>query len=136
MAVGVKWQVIGRKARNTVAVGQKFIQKGGQVLSKVSEIGNKVLDGVVAADPLLAATPIYGLAKAAVATAGTAGKVATTIGSIKAPEHVGPAITSLRDAYNGTTPPPGAPPGPGAEKVVDHPTAPAPLTAADIDAGL
>ena len=130
----MNFQVIARKARNTVNVMQKGLQTGGQVLKKVSDVGDRVLSSVVAADPLLAATPIYGLAKAAVATAGAAGKAASALGSIKSPDHVGPAITSLRDAYRGQTPAIGSPPGPGNERVVDHPSAPAPQTAADYDA--
>lgn len=133
MGVQIQYQTIARKARNTLYAAQKGLSTGGQILRKVSDVGNKVLDSVVSADPLLAATPIYGVAKAAVAAAGTAGKIASTIGSIKSPDHVGPAITSLRDAYNGTTPPVGAVPGPGAETVRDHP-APSPTTAADGDA--
>ncbi len=133
MGIPVNYQVLARKARNTLYVAQKGLQTGGQVLRKVSDIGDKVLNSVVAADPLLAASPVYGLAKAAVAATGTAGRVATTIGSIKTPDHVGPAITSLRDAYRGSTPAVGSPPGPGNERVVDHPSAPGPQTAADVD---
>ena len=135
MAIGINWQVAGRKFRNTVNVIQKGLQTGGTVLTKVADVGGKVLDGIASVDPLLAANPIYAGARAAVAVTGTAGKVATQIANVKtahqAGQAAGVAITSLRDAYNGTTPQPGvAPPGPGAEKVVDH-APPSPTTAAD-----
>jgi hypothetical protein len=133
MAIGINFQTVARKARNTVNILQKGLQTGGQVLKKVSDVGDRVLNSVVAADPLLAATPVYGIAKAAVAATGTAGRIATTIGGIKTADHVGPAITSLRDAYKGSTPATGSPPGPGNETVVDHPSAPL-QTAADMDA--
>jgi hypothetical protein len=41
---------------------QKSLARGGQILGgKVSDVGNKVLDTVVQANPLLAATPAYGV---------------------------------------------------------------------------
>jgi hypothetical protein len=132
MGILPNYQILARKARNTVYAAQKGLVTGGNILKKVSDVGDRVLNSVVSADPLLAATPVYGIAKAAVSAAGTAGKIATTVGSIKAPDHVGPAITSLRDAYKGQQPAVGSPPGPGNERVVDHPV-PSPSTAADAD---
>lgn len=131
--MAIQFQTIARKARNTVNVLQKGLATGGNVLRKVSDVGDRVLNSVVAADPLLAATPVYGLAKAAVAATGTAGRIATTIAGVKTADQVGPAITSLRDAYKGSTPAVGSPPGPGSERVVDHPPAPALQTAANVD---
>lgn len=128
MGVQTEWQVIGRKARNTVQIMQKSLAKGGQILGKVSEVGNKVLDTVVQADPLLAATPVYGVAKAALGVAGTASKVATSLGNAKTP---GQAAGSLRDVYNGG-PTAASLPAPGQERVVDHSPAPLETAANDV----
>jgi hypothetical protein len=103
---------------------QKSLARGGQILGgKVSDVGNKVLDTVVQADPLLAATPAYGVTKAALGVTGTAAKVASSLGNAKTPDQ---AAGSLRDVYNGVRRPPL--PAPGQEWVVDH--SPAPLETA------
>jgi len=131
MGIDMNYHVIGRKFRNTVNIMQKGLSQGGQILGKVSDIGNKVLDTVVKADPLLAATPVYGVAKAALGVAGTAAKVATNLGNAKTP---GQAAGSLRDVYNGG-PTAASLPAPGQERVADH--SPAPLeTAAMADIGM
>lgn len=122
MGLPTNFQQIGRKFRNSVSILQKNLGKGGEILSKVSEVGTKMLDGAVDALPIIAANPAYGMAKAVLGTVGVAGKAAQSLGGAK---NVDDVAGSLKEAYNGFI----RIPGPGQEKTVDH--SPPPQTAAD-----
>lgn len=113
----INWRIIGRKATNSLKIGQKMAGSVGKVLTKVTEVGNKIYKAADdATGGMINAVPGAGTVRAALTAGSHLGAALTGVGGATS---VDGALHSLSSAYKGYKAPSTVEnPAPGAENIV------------------